>query len=44
MDRLIAAAEALLAAFGGDTPDWLRAEAEALEAAVAAAKAETDNA
>jgi hypothetical protein len=35
---LLTSARALLAAFGGNTPDWLRGEARALEAAVIAAE------
>lgn len=35
---VVKAAEALLAGFGGDTPDWIRAEAVALENALQAAR------
>lgn len=37
-ENLIARAEALLAAFGGDTPDYLRSEAESLADAIATMK------
>lgn len=35
---LLASAKAMLAAFGGNVPHWLRAEAVALEAAIAKAE------
>jgi len=38
---LIRAARALLDAYGSDTPDWLRPEADALQAAIDAAKVPT---
>lgn len=34
LTNLIESAQALLDAYGGDTPDWLRAEATALEKAI----------
>lgn len=39
-DQLRAAAGAMLAAFGGDVPDWLRTEAAALQAALDGSPAE----
>ncbi len=38
IEALTKSADALLAAFGGDTPDYLRSEAAALAEAVATAK------
>lgn len=40
LKNLCFAAQGMLDAYGGDTPDWLRAEATALEKAVKAAEVE----
>lgn len=41
IEALTKSADAILAAFGGDTPEYLRSEAAALAEAVATAKAAT---